>query len=321
MRRLLNQFLGIGMIALLASCGKDVDVFTPAVLESGDISTFFEAAKTTPLHYEWDASEQVTIKLPSKGQVIIPANAFALENGQAVTGMVQTKVIEIADKGSLLGNRQNTTAEGLLVNAISTLHLEVTQNGQPVALDTGKYVRVQAVVDEEHASNLRVFQGDDAEGFVNWGEVQENEFPVRPAEISDEEDGKILQGIEYTTYNLGWVQCGSYLQSEGSMDKAVLCVELPKNFSSKNTAAFLVFRNFGTVIEVDDFDMNGLPKICRDELPAGYWADLIVIAQEGEEGGYFFARELLAIPMENLTINIVPERASLSDIMLALEDL
>jgi len=309
------------MIALLASCGKDVDVFTPAVLESGDISTFFEAAKTAPIQYEWDASEQVTIKLPSKGQVIIPANAFALENGQLVTGMVQTNIIEIADKGSLLGNRQNTTAEGVLVDAISTLHMEVSQNGQPIALDTGKYIRVQVIVEEGHTSNLRVFQGDDTEGFINWGEVQESEYPIRPTEIPDGEDGKILQGVEYTTYNLGWVQCGSYIQSEGGMDKTKLCVDLPKNFSSQNTAAFLVFSNFSTVIELDDFDRNGVPQVCRDELPAGYWANLIIIAQEGEEGGYFFAQQLLSFPMENLTINIVPERATLSDIMLALDEL
>lgn len=307
------------MIALLAGCGKDVDVFTPAVLESGDINAFFEAAETAPVQYEWDASKEVTITLPSKGQVIIPANTFALENGQSVTGMVQTNIIEISSKGSLLGNRQNTTSEGMLVNAISTLYMEVTQDGQPLAIDTGKQIRIQ-VVESDYTSGLKVFSGDDSEGFINWNEVQNGDYPIRLVEIPNGENS-LLKGVEFNVHQLGWLQCGQFLQAEDGMGDASLCVEMPVGFSSKNTAAYLVFRNFDTVIPLDDFDMSGLPIACKDQLLAGYWADLVVIAQEGEDGEYFFAKEFLAISSENLTINIVPERVTLSDIMLALEGL
>ncbi|MCG8332685.1 MAG: hypothetical protein MI974_33680 [Chitinophagales bacterium] len=319
MRELLKQILGIGMIVLLASCGKDVDIFEPAVLESGNIDLFFQEAETAPVQFTWDATEEMTIKLPSKGQIIIPANAFIHENGEAVSGMVQTNIIEITNKAKLLGNRQSTTAEGMLVNAISTLRLDVLQNGQPLQLGNGVTIRVQ-VVDEEHGSNLKLFVGDDSEGFINWQEAQNDEFPIRPMEIFDEETNTFLRGVEYTASSLGWLQCGSYLKDETEMGIANVCVELPLGFSTKNTVAYLVFRNYNTAVSLDDFNTEITPTACGDHFLSGYWADLIVIAQEGDDGGYFFAREFLAIS-ENLTINIVPERASLSDIMLALEGL
>jgi hypothetical protein len=57
---------------------------------------------------------------------------------------------------------------------------------------------------------------------------------------------------------------------------------------------------------------------CGLDFLAGYWADVVTISQAGEEGELFFGWEFVNIS-ENLTINIVPEKANLSDIMLALE--
>jgi hypothetical protein len=318
MRRLLGQILGLGMIALLTSCGKDIDIFEPVELETGDINLFFQAVKSEPMQYEWEASEELVVILPSKGRLIIPAYAFTYENGQVVSGMVQTNITEITEKGNLLGNKQTTTADGMLVDAISTIRIEVNQNGEALQLDTGKFIRIQ-VVGENQSHLLKVFSGNDSEGFVNWMEVQNDEFPIRQTEIFDPEEG-YLEGIEFPSFSLGWVRCGSFLDEAYGTGDASVCVTLPNGFSSKNTAAFLVFRNFDTVIPLDEFTTSGTPMACGLDFLAGYWADVVTISQAGEEGELFFGWEFVNIS-ENLTINIVPEKANLSDIMLALEGL
>jgi hypothetical protein len=248
MRELLKQILIIAIIPLLAGCAKDIDVFNPVPANSGDINLFFQEVKAEPKLYAWDASEELVVQLPSKGIMTIPANAFVYgENGQSVTGMVQTNITEIIEKQNLLGNRQNTSSEGMLMDAITTLNIEVFQNDLPIYLAEGVAIQVQ-VVGENHSAQLRLFSGDDSEGFIDWRETQKGDFPIRPTEIYDEEEKVYLEGIEFLTYDLGWIRCGRYLNEDFGMGDAAVCVTLPNGFSSKNTAAFLVFRNFDTVI-------------------------------------------------------------------------
>ena len=136
-------------------------------------------------------------------------------------------------------------------------------------------------------------------------------------EFFNESNGQWEEGFEILAAKLGWLQCARY--ADNSPGSATACVRLPVGFSRQNTATFLAMQSINAVIRLEEPGEDGLYRICQGNLPSGLKGEFIVIT-EGDEGDYYFSRQPVII-MENLTINIVPEKVQLSDIMLALDKL
>ncbi len=314
-RHLVYITIGTGMLLALSGCQEDIDVFEPAELTSGNISRFFEAVQSNPLQYSWEASEEQVLPVPGSGQVVIPSNALATQDGSPVTGMVQANVLEIHDKGSLIRNNAATAAGGRLLETSGIVYLDIRQGGQPLRLANGRNISVQLST-ANYNPQLRLFAGSPGDGSrMEWTEVNPEEAPIRALVFFDKTSGKWEEGFEILTAELGWLQCARYADTgDGS---ATACVRLPLGFSRQNTATFLAMQSINAVIRLEEPGEDGQYRICHGNLPAGLKGELNVIT-EGDEGHYYFARQPVII-MENLAINIVPEKAQLSDIMLALE--
>ncbi len=317
MRRLF-VYIGIGMMLVgLASCHEDIDIFEPAELTSGDIARFFEAVQSNPLQIQWDASEEKIIGLPGSGQAIVPSNALAMQDGSPVSGMVQANIIEIHNKGSIIRNNTPTAASSRLLESASILYLQVEQDGQPLRLVNGKTIKVQLST-ANYNPQFRLFTGAElGDNTLEWTEVDAGESPVRAIEFFNEQAGRWEEGFEITTAHMGWLQCAKYADS--TPGEATACVRLPLGFQPKNTVAFLAMQNINAVVKLDEVSEEGIHKICKSGLPTGHKGEFIIIA-EGDEGAYYFARQPVIVTGQ-LSINIVPERVTLSDIILALEGL
>lgn len=316
-RHLVYITIGVGMMLALSGCQKDIDVFEPAELASGDISRFFEAVQTTPRQYSWEASEEQILPVSGSGQAVIPPNVLATQDGSPVTGMVQANVLEIHRKGSLIRNNAATAANRRLLESAGIVFLDIRQNGQPLRIAEGRSISVQLST-TSYNPQLRLFAGNyyDGKG-LEWAELHTGEPSIRALEFFNESSGKWEAGIEVVTDRLGWLQLARYV--DNSPGSATACLRLPLGFSLKNTAAFIAVQNIDAVIRMDETGEDGMERICRSGLPAGLKAEFIVIT-ESDEGAYYFSRQPVVIT-ENLTINIVPEKVPLSDIMLALERL
>ncbi|MCB0587731.1 MAG: hypothetical protein KDD06_20735 [Phaeodactylibacter sp.] len=310
--------IGIGMMLALSGCQKDIDVFEPAELTSGDISRFFEAAKTTPLSYSWEASKEQVLPVPGSGQIVIPPNVLAMQDGSPVAGVVQANLLEIHNKGSLIRNNAATASNSRLLESAGIVFLEVRKDGQLLRIAEGQNISLQLST-ANYNPQLRLFSGNVSDANeLEWTEINEQETSIRAAEFFNESSGEWEEGFEILTGKLGWLQCARY--AENGPGNATACVRLPVGFSLQNTAAFVALQSFNTVIRMDESDEEGTYSICRSGLPTGVKAEIIVITESDDEGNYYFSRQP-AIIMENLTINIVPEQVQLSDIMLALETL
>ncbi|MCB0564276.1 MAG: hypothetical protein KDD01_07855 [Phaeodactylibacter sp.] len=316
-RHLVYIYIGIGMMLVLPGCQKDIDVFEPAELTSGNILRFFEAVQSNPMQYSWEASQEQILPVPGSGQVIIPSNALALQDGSPVSGMVQANVLEIHDKGSLIRNNIATTANNRLLESAGIVFLDIRQNGQPLRIADGQNISVQLST-ANYNPQLRLFTGNigDSEQ-LEWLELQTGEPAIRALEFFNQSNGQWEEGFEILTTKLGWLQCARY--ADTNTGSATACVRLPVGFSRQNTAVFLAMQSINAVIRLDEADEDGLHRICQSGLTAGLKAEFIIIT-EGDNGDYYFSRQP-AIIMEDLTINIVPEKVPLSDIMLALEKL
>jgi hypothetical protein len=315
MRRLFTYF---GIAMLLTGCVEEVDQFQPLELTSGNINRFFEAVQSNPIPISWDASQEKLITLPGYGRVIVPPNAFLLPDGSEVSGMVQAKVLDLYSKEDLLRNRITTASANGIVESAGTVFIEVEQGGQQLRLKPDELIRIQMAT-ARYNSQMRLFTGKAGEdGTLEWVEYSLSEAPVRSVELEDPESGQLVPGFEFSSPELGYLKCGTYLSEE--QGTAEVCLNLPYNFDAKNTVAFIALRDYNGLTTIPFEEENALrPDCCRDGLPTGEPAKIIVIA-EGEEGMYFLEEKTVTI-MENLTISITPEAASLSDIMLALEGL
>lgn len=303
---------------LLTGCVEEVDQFQPFELTSGNIDRFFEAVRSNPIPISWDASQEKLITLPGYGRVIVPPNALLLPDGTEASGTVQAKVLELYSKEDLLRNRITTASANGIIESAGTIYIEVEQAGQPLHLKGDELIKVQ-MASARYNSQMRLFTGyQEDDGTLDWIEYGLGEAPIRSVELEDPESGQLVPGFEFSSPELGYLKCGTYLSEE--QGTAEVCLNLPFNFQSKNTIAFIALRDYNGLTTIPFEAENALrPDCCRDGLPTGEPAKIIVIA-EGEEGTYFLEEKTVTI-MENLTISITPEVASLSDIMLALEGL
>ncbi len=304
------------MAFFVTACHEDIDIFEPAALSSGDIARFFGSVQSTPQQYSWEVSEAQTLALPGKGQAIIPAHAFEQADGSPVSGRVQASVLSISDKGGLIRQNLGTAAGMQLLELAGMAFIEVRQDGRPLRLAAGKNIRIQ-LASAAYDPQLRLFTAAPSEsGALDWVESQAGENAILPAEVFDPESGRWLSGFEIQATTLGWLQCARYVSHMSG--KVPACVKLPLGFSARNTAVFLALQNVNSVVAFTDFD-EALPRVCRQGLPAGSKAELIVIA-EGDGGEYYFARQPIIVT-EHLTINIAPQKALLADILYALDNL
>ena len=316
MRRLLFTYLTITVL-LAVGCVKEVDIFQPIELTSGNIDRFFEAVQSNPVQASWDASQAQTIQLPGNSRVIVPANALVTAEGVPVSGQVHAKVLPLYTKEALLKNRVPTIADGHIVKSAGVLHIRIEQAGQRLYLSDGQPIVVQLTT-ALYNSEMRLFAGEKNDnGFVEWSLLNLEETPINSRNIYNDETGETESGFEFITNRLGYLKVGIFTSADKG--EGEVCVNLPYGFNPQNTVAFVVMKNYDSLTAIPATDGPNLPHLCSIGLPAQELAELIVIAEE-EEGQYFFNRETITIT-ENLTIKIRLERAELSEIMLALEGL
>ncbi len=304
---------------VLAGCVDEVDVFQPIDLSSGDINRFFESVQSNPIDVSWDASQEQTIQLPGSGRVIVPANSLLAQDGTPVSGMVQAKVLPLYNKSDYLLNRMATTSvEGALIRSNGAIDIRITQDGVPLRVKGNKPFTVQLATARYNA-NMRLFEGeaDEVNGVVNWIELNFADTPINAIELTDDKSGEKVPGFEFESKRLGRLLCGQYVENE--LGEGEVCLNVPQNFLGPSTIVFITIDDYPSVAVMLPSNADNLPDYCRWNLPAGESAKVIMIAEQ-DSGKYFFAEQTVPI-MENLTISIEPEEASLSDIMLALEGL
>ena len=267
MRRLLVYF---GFAVLLAGCVEEVDQFQPIELASGNINRFFSAVQSEPVKVSWDISQEKSIVLPGYSRVVIPPNAFLLPDETAASGIVQAKVLDLYSKEDLLRNRITTAGAERLIESAGTIFIEVEQSGVPLELKPDALIQVQMATVRYNAQ-MRSFTGSASQnGALEWIENSLSEGTVRPVEIENPDSGQIIPGFEFSSSELGYLKCGTYLLEE--QGTAEVCLNLPYSFDSSNTAVFIALQNYNGLTSIP-FEENDelLPDCCRSGLcPA--WA-------------------------------------------------
>lgn len=321
-----SKYISLLLIVLIfSSCRKDIDVFTtintipieeqPIAL-AGDINRFFEASEIPSEVHTFDVNLWQYIEGKKGTMLQIPRNCFVKTSGEAVTGMVDLKLIEIYEpKDMILGNKPTTTATGIIGSA-GEVFIEVTQNGEVLALASGQSIRIQMPF---YASNtdtfndqMKVFYGEDnALGQFEW--TVDTTTQVTNGFWENQEG--YGESYDLDVFKLGWINCDFFWEYP---DRTPLTIHVPEGYNEENTAVFLVFKDINAVCRVFRFEDGAFVSKDNYALPIGQ--EVIIVGIADIEDTYYGS--IMPITMtENHEVTLVFEPITLAALNDALNQL
>ncbi len=278
---LLQIITVITLCVSLNACQKDSNEFIPTgtrtetiVAKPGD-TAFLDESKlgpidtTKPLSVEkcqnaipniapftdtLTAEKGKTITFPDGTIVEIPANVCTNNpdgnKKDACKGQLRVFILVLKTRGELITYNLPTVSEGALLQSGGVVFLQVTQNGKPVFLQTGSYVKVRYKMPVVY-TDMKYFEGDnDINTRLNfdWKLIDDNRGG------GSNMDSVRLKAVDYTTYQLlitrfTWVNCDRFYADNTPLSKK-LAVALPDSFSNQNTSVFIAFTDALSVVRL-----------------------------------------------------------------------
>ena len=289
--------LTVGILITMMSCGKDIDQFIPRSIQepSGDISRLMDRLQT-------DIAGDVTtyISCPCSGDtaifagkdllLVIPPDFVDLNEYPCTNGYFDMAITICDTKGNILISGVPTISEGSLLESRIEFNLDIRDGDTPVKLAHGKQIRV-LVQDPDPRERMELFYGEgeewiQADGNPNaWDNVMASEWVI----TQDSQD--IITGFGYECFSdsLDWINVDVFTTTP-SDELTSVCIELPEEFTNKNTTVFMVFDDYRSVLK-----MHGdaeTKQFCEPygATPVGYRVTFVVLSEMGDDC-YMFATQ------------------------------
>jgi hypothetical protein len=213
---------------------------------------------------------------------------------------LRVEVTEALDKSDIiaLGIPTNTTSNEMLESG-GMVRVAVTCDGSPLELKSDRRLKIQIPANDPAADMLvfnGVFENDNFLGWENSGQqVFQAEWPNANQDI--------VQGYEILSKNLGWINCGRFINEPTS----TFCVELPDNFNPENTQAYIVFKDIRSVafLQVD----LASQKFCFPNTPIGFPVRLVTLSKTSD-GQYWLGNYETETGTDNTTAVVIPQETT-----------
>ncbi len=274
---------GLIIFHFAEGCKKDVDIFnvTQVIINSvtsdttwlqensiTDTNTVRKIAANISIPSEFDSvniTKGDTIVTSDNVTVYIPAQACVNPTGAAATGKAQMEFLLIRKKGDMIRADKPTVAyDGSVLASGGEIYLRFMQNGQELALASGKSVRLK-YRDAQTDPQMKFFYGTalNINQFVWVGPVSGDNQSVRPW-IDSTRNTPSVAGYEVFTNRLHWINCDKLYSDTLKLTR--VCVQISADsFTNANTLTFLVFRDINSVVKLWGDPAN--KKFC---IPANY---------------------------------------------------
>ena len=291
--------------SLLTSCNKNDDNDCDGDCDPKPTATEFAALKEDALsaitqNFQLTvANGQTTFTSTNGVEIDINPNCLTL-NGNAVTGVVDIKYIEVFDGGSMLVTDKTTmgmTPTGDMAMLISggEFYINATQNGQQLAISCTMNLRIPADLTAPE-NDMLLWDGTiDAEGNIDWREQVAD--PVGQGGVFLE------QGTAGNTYyaffnSFGWTNVDKFYNFAGP--KTQILATVPAGFNYENSAVYLHYDGEGNALaKLDTYDAaTGQFSEHYGQIPIGLACHIIFATEENGQWRY-------AIKAVTITANAV----------------
>lgn len=320
---------GLVLAVTLMSCGQDVDLFIPNSNQAvgGDISRL-----TSKLKQDFAGDIQYQISCPCFGNqafeidkdlvlVIPPAFVDIQKYPCPNSGMYDLHVTVCDTRGEILIAGIPTVSEHSLLASRIEFNIQIKAEDQEVRLAHGKQIRA-LVNDPDPIDRMELFYSDgdtwiQADGNPDtWDNVSNNEWWIQ----QDSSGGGPITGFGYECFSdsTDWINVDVFFNIP-EPQRTPVCVQLPKEFTNTNTAVFMVFNDYNSILQMQGDSAQ--QQFCESygSTPIGFHVTFVVIAELGEGNYYFAAKEEQITP--NLTETITPLKTPYEEILTYLKQL
>ncbi len=324
-KKIVTKFLIAGALFLNA-CQKNSDVFVPDAGQLNAADTAWvnsitaampvSALQTTlllePVKDSFEVTNTASTLVTSNGiQCTFPPNCFVSSTGQAITGKVFVELLLIKKKGDMVLMNKPTSSYGRLLVSGGEIFIRLKKDGKDIQLAPNVKIYIR-YADAPTNTLMKLFWGDESNpAQFNW----------IPNTNSTDTIGVGPQVYEIATSHLRWINCDYFYDTTG-INRSAVSAQLPSNYTNANTTAFLVFKDFRSVLGM----YGDVPekRFVTGKVPSGKVATVIAISKQGND--YFLGKETITTGI-NITVNnnqkvlLTPVKTSLADIKLFLSTL
>lgn len=316
-----KYFYVFGLLIMMMSCGKDIDQFVPRATQdtNGDISRLMSR-----LQADIAGDVFTTVSCPCSGDqaflidkdviLVIPAGFVDLSQYPCSNGFFDINVTVCDTKGEILIAGLPTVSEKKLLESRIELNLEILDGPTHVKLAHGKQIRI-LVNDPDPRERMELFYGDDNKWIQaddnpeTWDNVANSEWWIQ----QDTNQNPITGfGYECFSDSLDWINVDVFFQVQGDHLTPV-CIDLPKEFTNKNTSVFMVFDDYKSILWMPGD--SSIQQFCEPygATPVGFHVTFVVVSEMGQ-GSYMFAAQKAVITPGHIE-TIVPKNTPYEEIL------
>lgn len=313
-----TYFITLGTVLfLLASCQKDSDIFIPdpgQQLDSAWVSTVGSNAQVMQLSEKISGSflsEQVSASTDtsirtSNGFVIeIPRTAL-LAAGAEYTGIVRAEFVLIQKKGDFIRYNIPTSSNRFPLESGGAFLVKLfTSMGTVLTINPNKSIYIK-YPDEAPKTGMSLYYSTTAPsvtGNFNWLPANDGS----QVGMWSSNTAPFLKGYTVATTRTGWLNVDRPL--EPTAPKTEVNVVLPNLFSNANTAVYLVFKSFRSVVQLSG--NNSLRNFSFPNIPINSEVKIVTISKVADSY-YLGVKDEKAIA--NFSTFVKPELSSLDKI-------
>lgn len=242
-----------------------------------------------------------TLQTSNGLKVEIPANAFAGNT----TGTAQSEINLLRTKGDLIRFNKPSTSDGMVLQTTGTVYINITRNGQPLSLQTGKTLGI-SINDSLPTNRMKAYSGETplstSFGVFNWRQ-NDSLSPALGA-----------SGYQLRSNRQQWLSLAYGLDTVSQKSRVVL--SMSAIYTNSNTQAFIVFKNAASVVQLAPDAGNRI--WLAEKIPAGKEVLYVTITKKGSDYWLGTAEMTTAF---NQNVHITPQKKSVQAISDYLDNL
>jgi len=275
------------------------------IAANSPVNEIFQILSSPSEDSSFDATNGSLINFSNNVEMTLPANAFN------AGGKAKAEVVFLKTKGDMIRFGKPTTSGDKFLISGGAFHINVSGNNQSLSLQNNKQIVIRYITSHIDPQ-MTLFYGDttvnSTDGFT-WVASPDtlNTKPVRG--WYKRLDTGYIYGYEILSKKCRWINCDHYADFN-NLQRTKVFSTLPANFTNKNTAVFLVFKDIFCVGRmIGDADNH---VFFTKDVPIGKEIIIVSISKIGND---FYLDHQQATVTDNINVQLSPEKKTEQEVI------
>jgi len=311
-------FLSIITLVFFSCTKENSNEFTPdpgnpyndtswvkSISAAAPVNQIFQVLSSPSEDSSFDATNGKSINFSNNVEITFPSSAFN------AGGNAKAEIIFLRTKGDMIRFGKPTTSGDKFLISAGAFHINVLSNNQSLSLQNNKQIVIRYTASHIDPQ-MTLFYGDttvnSTDGFT-WVASPDtlNAKPVTG--WYKRLDTGYMYGYQILSKKCRWINCDHYADFD-NLQRTKVFSTLPANFTNKNTAVFLVFKNIFCVGRmIGDADNH---VFFTKDVPIGKDVIVVSISKIGDD--FYLAHNEVTVT-ENLNVELSPEKKTEQEII------